>query len=114
MKNFELAKRSASFASDLVSSVAGSISRSNSVDSAVDSALSWSSYSDGEEAGESDEIDMDEEMEKYNFAKLPTNDTSAEPLLSAARSSRSRLSLREVANEVLTKVMVFIVLVQVR
>ncbi|EYB87906.1 hypothetical protein Y032_0255g325 [Ancylostoma ceylanicum] len=109
MKNVEMAKRSASFASDLVSSVAGSISRSNS----VDSALSWASFSDGEEA---DEVDLDEEMEKLNFAES-LNDVDnhggrnkeKEPLIDknpdkSTKPSQFRLSLREVANEVLTKV----------
>ncbi|KHJ95280.1 hypothetical protein OESDEN_04776 [Oesophagostomum dentatum] len=113
MKNVELAKKSASFASDLVSSVANSISRSSS----VQSVLSWSSYSDGEEAEEADEIDLDEEMEKYNFAESPTGESQAEftysknsvPLSEeGGRKTRAkaRISLRDVASEVLTKVSV--------
>ncbi|KAL6736110.1 hypothetical protein Aduo_006497 [Ancylostoma duodenale] len=108
MKNVEMAKRSASFASDLVSSVAGSISRSNS----VDSALSWASFSDGHSAGE---IDLDEELEKFSSAESLNDDNGGgkneekEPLISesadkSTKPPQFRLSLRDVAKEVLTKV----------
>ncbi|KHJ91811.1 hypothetical protein OESDEN_08311 [Oesophagostomum dentatum] len=116
MKNVELAKKSASFASDLVSSVANSISRSSS----VQSVLSWSSYSDGEEAENADEIDLDEEMEKYNFAESPTGEhelnkaefTYSKKSVPSSEEGRrktrakARISLRDVASEVLTKVSV--------
>ncbi|RCN42415.1 hypothetical protein ANCCAN_11618 [Ancylostoma caninum] len=108
MKNVEMAKRSASFASDLVSSVAGSISRSNS----IDSALSWASFSDGQAA---DEVDLDEEMEKFSSAESLNEDDNGgknkeqEPLNGEntekyTKPSQFRLSLKEVAKEVLTKV----------
>ncbi|KAK6738149.1 hypothetical protein RB195_020327 [Necator americanus] len=103
MKKLEMATNSASFASDLVSSIAGSISRSNSIDSAV----SLGSYSDGEGV---DEVDLDEEMEKFNFAEPITDDCDEnKPLLGEngkdpKETSQFRMSLREVANEVLTKI----------
>ncbi|CAJ0605789.1 unnamed protein product [Cylicocyclus nassatus] len=108
MKKYEIAEKSASFASDLISSVAGSISRSTSVESAADSAVSWSSYSDCEEALDNDEVDLDEELKKYNFSELPTDDGSTKPLLAECRgaetTTRPKKSLKKIANDVLTTV----------
>ncbi|KAK5971244.1 hypothetical protein GCK32_011010 [Trichostrongylus colubriformis] len=110
MKNFQMATDTASFASDLVSSVAASITQSES----IDSLQGWSSSgaADGE-----DEIDIDREMDKACLLERHANDFrdsedsagEQDQLLPETSNGKkctekSRLTLREVAKEVLHEV----------
>uniref|UniRef100_A0A0K0DMY1 EFR3B n=1 Tax=Angiostrongylus cantonensis TaxID=6313 RepID=A0A0K0DMY1_ANGCA len=90
--NFKRASSTASFASDLVSSLAASVTQTDSYDSSL-----------SEPSGQ--EIDLDEEMEKVRLTEhLNTSEGSLrDEKEEEAQYRRARLSFREVANEVLTK-----------
>lgn len=108
MKDFQRASDTASFASDLVSSVAASITQSDSLDSLL-------GFSSSGEVAEEDEVDIDAEMDKACLLEAHSSDTSEsaleaaeeDPLLgqkSAEEQSQHLLTLKEVAKEQLFEV----------
>ncbi|KJH47890.1 hypothetical protein DICVIV_06018 [Dictyocaulus viviparus] len=102
MNGIKTVSSTASFASDLVSSIAASVTQTDS----PDSLLTWSS-SVGQD---SDEVDLDAEMEQANCStehlnlREGSNWSKQNEISEEIEHKKPRMSFRQVAKEVLTRI----------